>query len=276
MVKEDDSCSETVGDLCKKAHDGHLVCTAWAGARPHPTPRAASLYSPPERMAGTRLPILEHHKLVKSSLDTNPLLNLLSVECQTPNLDQHVRRCSAGFTQDTADRRKHFWAVWVVPAKLILMAMCNPERNVPSFIYIEIIIDVYNHVMETCRDQHKLMRTVCLFWCMRKVHLSSTSPVSWILTVPKSTCPGQGGAHGQELMIFSSCKIPIPSSLSSCLVTQAPNQKPGKARIFSYRRSQWVLLHWTFCGFSMYFLDEKRSSATFPTGCEKPKFSCRR
>lgn len=53
--------------------------------------------------------------------------------------------------------------MWVVPAKLILMAMCNSERNVPSFIYVEIIIDVYSHIMETCRNQQKLMQTVCLF-----------------------------------------------------------------------------------------------------------------
>lgn len=238
-----------MGAPCKKAHAGHLVCTVWAGARPYPSPCAGSLHSPPERMAGTRLPVLEQQNWCNQACTPTPCFNLLSFECQTPNSELHVQRCCAGFTQETADRRKHFWAVWVVPAKLILMAMCNSERNVPSPIYTEIIIDVYNHIMETCRDQHKLMQTVGLFWYRRKVHLSSTSPVLLILTVPKSTCPGQS-AHGQELLIFSTCKVPVPSSLCSYLVMEADNTA-SQPKAW---QAQNLLLQDSFCG-SCYWLN---------------------
>lgn len=87
MVKEkksDDSCNESVGAPCKKAHDGHLVCTVWADARPYPSPHAASLYSPPDRMAGTTLPLLEHQNWWNQACAPTPCFNLLSAGCQTP------------------------------------------------------------------------------------------------------------------------------------------------------------------------------------------------
>lgn len=173
--------------------------------------------------------------------------------------------------------------MWVVPAKLILMAMCNSERNVPSFIYIEIIIDVYSHIMETCRDQQKLMQTLCLFWYRRKVHLSSTSPEFLILTVPKARVLSRVVHMGRNCWYLPAVKSQSPAVCPHVWwwsqTTQAPSQKPGKARILSYRiPSVGLATDWTFCGFfcgfCMCLLDEKRPPVTFPTVCEKPKFSC--
>lgn len=97
--------------------------------------------------------------------------------------------------------------------------------------------------METCRDQHILMQTVSLFWHRKKVHLSSSSPIILVLTVPKHMRPRQT-TNGQGSVIFSRCKFTIPSSLSSRLVTEPVNtgfQLKGW-------QAQSLLLGVSFCG----------------------------
>lgn len=154
--------------------------------------------------------------------------------------------------------------------------MCSSERNVPSFIYIEIIIDVYSHIMETCRDQHKLMQTVCLFWYRRKVHLSSTSPVFLILTVPKARVLGRVEHVGRNWWYFPAVKSQSPAVCPHVWWwSQSPAKSLTRPESSPTGFFQWVLLLIEHSvGFSMCFLDEKRPSVTFPTGGEKPKFGC--
>lgn len=77
----------------------------------------------------------------------------------------------------------------------------------------------------------------------------------------QSTCPGQGGTHGQELVVFSSCKVPTPSSLSSCLVIQPdhtgpqPNSWQGQNLLLqdSFSGScYWLNILWVFHVFSWW------------------------
>lgn len=166
---------------------------------------------------------------------------------------------------------------WFQPSLSWWQLTHNSEITVHSFIWV-IITDIYNHIKETWRDQHILMQTVSSFWHRRKVNLSSASPIIWFLPVPKSICPRQS-ANGQELVVFSRCKLIIPSSLSSHLVIEPVNTGCQ----LKHWQAQSLLLGVSFCGscywlkvlwLSMFFPDEERPSVTFPTRCKKANFSC--
>lgn len=100
-------------------------------------PWSLSLCCPAERTAGNRFPVLEQQNWWDQACTPTPCFNLLPVECQTPKLDQHAQRCSAGFTQQTADCRKHFISGlcgWFQPSSSWWQRAVLREMSLHSFI----------------------------------------------------------------------------------------------------------------------------------------------
>lgn len=103
---------------------------------------------------------------------------------------------------------------------------------------------------------------------------SSKLHFPWILdsNCAQSTCPQQGGPHGQELLIFASCKVPIPSSLSSCLVMEPDNtgsqpkawqgQNPLLQDSFS-GSCYWLNILWIFLWILHVFTWWEKTSSDF-------------